>query len=62
MKSSVCYAFYFTTTANACGVFLLLFFYETEGTCDCIYVFSDFISFGPKLQVYNIIYMALYSL
>ena len=42
--------------------FYYYFFYETEGTCDCIYVFSDFISFGPKLQVYNIIYMALYSL
>ena len=43
----MCYAFYFMTTANA------LVFY---------YVFSDFISFGPKLWVYNFTYMALYSL
>ena len=43
----MCYAFYFMTTANA------LVFY---------YVFSDFISFGPKLWVYNFTYIALYFL
>ena len=55
------YALYFTTTANACSVF---FYMKSEGAHAHVfyYVFSDFISFGPNLEVYNIIYLALYSL
>ena len=34
---------------------------KSEGTC-AYYVFSDFVSFAPKLYVYNFIYMTLYPL
>ena len=57
------YAFSFTTTVNVHGVFFLIFFMKSEGTCTCILLcFSNFIYFGSKLQVYNFIYMALHSL
>ena len=52
------YAFYSTTTANP-----RCFFMKSEGTHTGILLcFSDFISFGPKLWVYNFTYLALYSL
>ena len=56
------YAFYFTTTANARGVFLFFLWNLKAQGLVFYHVFSDFISFGPKLQVYNFIYMALYCL
>ena len=57
------YAFYFMTTANVHGVFLIFFFMKSEGTWACILLcFNGFIPFGLKLQVYNFIYMVLYSL
>ena len=63
MKNSMHYAFYFMTTANACSIFLIFFLWNLKAHVLVLYyVFSNFVSFGPKLQVYNFIYMALYSL
>ena len=43
---------------------VFFFYMRSEGAHAHVfyYVFSDFISFGPNLEVYNIIYLALYSL
>ena len=45
------------------AMIFISFFMKSEGICACILLcFSDFISFGPTLLVYNFIYVALYYL
>ena len=63
VKNLMNYVFYFSSTANTCGVFIF-YFLKFEGTCTCISLcFSDFIFFVPKLKLCNFIYsISLYIL
>ena len=65
MKNSMCSAFYFTTTANVCGVFLI-FFYEIWKPMRLYFIMFwatlSLVALGLEFYLYGFIYIYIYFL